>query len=197
MRRPWTSGPLLTSGLFLSAAEFPIPDWRTASPESQGLDSAVLAEALDYVRAKQIPLHSLLLVRNGVLVLEAYFWPYQGREVHDVASVTKSFTSTAAGIAADKGRLRGVDEKVLRFFRFVSSDVRKDRLTVRHLLTMTSGLDCNSNDGEKALAAMRASPDWTAFTIRLPMVAEPGAQSAYCSCNNHLLSGVVSAANWG
>ena len=50
----------------------------------------ILAEALDYVRTQGIPLHSFLIVRNGVLVLEAYFWPYQGRELHDVASVTKS-----------------------------------------------------------------------------------------------------------
>ena len=58
-----------------------IPDLQAASPESQGLDSAVSAEALDFVRDKHIPLHSFLIVRNGMLVLEAYIWPYQGREL--------------------------------------------------------------------------------------------------------------------
>src|SRR5687768_11290136 len=69
--------------------EFPRARWRVAQPESQGLDSGVLAEAVDYIREKRIPLHSFLIVRNGVMVLEAYFWPYHGRDLHDVASVTK------------------------------------------------------------------------------------------------------------
>ena len=68
----------------------PTVAWKTASPESQGLDSEVLAEALDYVRMQGIPLHSFLIVRNGVMVLDAYIWPYQGREVHDVASVRRA-----------------------------------------------------------------------------------------------------------
>src|SRR5207247_5332506 len=47
--------------------------------------------------------------------------------------------------------------------------------------------------GEKALAAMRRSKDWAAFALALPMRADPGSQYAYCSCNNHLLSSVVTA----
>ncbi len=178
-----------------AANELPGSKWKVASPESQGLDSAVLAEAVDYVRAKRIPLHSFLIVRNGVMVLEAYFWPYQGREVHDIASVTKSFTSTAIGLAIDKGFLTGVDEKVTQFFPSAGSpsDPRRSRLSVRHLLTMTSGFDCNTEGGEKALAAMRMSSDWANYAVGLPMITEPGSQFAYCSCNNHALSSVVTA----
>jgi CubicO group peptidase (beta-lactamase class C family) len=91
---------LVASWLFLvfaqcslpASEEFPAAKWRMGTPESQGLDSDVLVEALNYVHANHIPLHSFLIVRNGVVVLEAYFYPYSGREVHDVASVTKSFT---------------------------------------------------------------------------------------------------------
>jgi CubicO group peptidase (beta-lactamase class C family) len=179
-----------------AANEFPAPTWKVASPESQGLDSAVLAEAVEYVRLKRLPLHSFLVVRNGVMVLNAYFWPYGGREVHDVASVTKSFTSTAVGLAIDKGFVAGVDARVDQFFPSVrsDSDPRRSRLSLRHLLTMTSGFDCNADGGEKALAAMRGSPDWAAHVTGLPMIAEPGSQFAYCSCNNQVLSGVVTAA---
>lgn len=66
--------------------------------------------------------------------------------------------------------------------------------TIRHLLTMTSGLDCDTQGGEKALAAMRHSPDWAAFALAIPMRSEPGSQYAYGSCNNHLLSSIVTAA---
>jgi hypothetical protein len=58
---------------------------------------------------------------------------------------------------------------------------------------MTSDLDCDTEGGEKALAAMRRSPDWAAFALALPMRAEPGSQYAYCSCNNHLLSTIITA----
>src|SRR5215470_17127973 len=153
-------------------SEFPTPTWKTATPESQGLDSAVLAEALDYIRARGIPVHSFLVVRNGIIVLEAYFWPYQGSEVHDVASVTKSFTSAAVGIAIEKGLIR-VHDRVL-------SVLPQSR--------------CDSEGGEKALGAMRRSNDWAAFALALPMRADPGSQFAYCSCNNHLLSSLLTAA---
>ena len=59
---------------------------------------------------------------------------------------------------------------------------------------MTSGFDCDTEGGEKALAAMRHSPDWAAFALALPMRAQPGSHYAYCSCNNHLLSSILTAA---
>ena len=178
-----------------AADEFPTVTWKTASPESQGLDSAVLAEALDYVRTKSIPLHSFLIVRNGMVVLDAYFYPYRGREVHDVASVTKSFTSAAVGIAIEQGYIQSVDQKVLSLLPLASADAdpRKLNLSVRHLLSMTSGFDCDTEGGEKALAAMRHA-DWALFALALPMRTEPGSNYAYCSCNNHLLSSILTAA---
>jgi CubicO group peptidase (beta-lactamase class C family) len=174
----------------------PSATWKTADPESQGLDSTVLAEALDYVRTKSIPVHSFLIVRNGVVVLDAYFYPYTGREVHDVASVTKSFTSAAIGIAIQQGYIQSVDQKVLSLLPLTSAtaDPRRQNLSVRHLLTMTSGFDCDTEGGEKALAAMRYSADWAVFALALPMRAEPGSHYAYCSCNNHLLSSILTAA---
>jgi len=196
--------PLILSWLFLlfahgsavASEELPTAKWEEASPESQGLDSAVLAEALDYVRLQKIPAHSFLIVRNGRLVLDAYFYPYLGREIHDVASVTKSVTSMLVGIAIEKGYLKGVDQKVVPTLSSVSltPDARKEMLAIRHLLTMTSGLDCDTEGGEKALAQMRRSEDWAAFALGLPMRAIPGSQYAYCSCNNHLLSSLVTAA---
>ena len=179
----------------IAADELPTTTWKTASPESQGLDSAVLAEALGYARSRGIPLHSFLIVRNGVVVLDAYFYPYTGHEPHDIASVTKSVTSAAIGIAIEMGYIKSVDQTVMSLLPHVDgdSDPRRRNLSVRHLLTMTSGFDCDTEGGEKALAAMRHSPDWTAFALAIPMRAEPGSRYAYCSCNNHLLSSIITA----
>jgi CubicO group peptidase (beta-lactamase class C family) len=180
----------------VAADDWPTRDWPTASPESQGLDSVALAELLDHVRSRNLPLHSLLLVRRGHLVLDAAFYPYEPDRPHDVASVTKSVVSVLVGIAIDKGFLRSVDQPVASLLPGAAAaalDPRKQQLTVAHLLTMTSGLDCGFEPGEKQLAAMRRSEDWAAFSLALPMRAAPGARYAYCSCNNHLLSAVLSA----
>lgn len=68
---------------------WPAKEWRTSTPEEQGLDSEKLHEALDYIRQHHVNIHSLLIVRNGYVVLDAYFFPYNQRDRHDVASVTK------------------------------------------------------------------------------------------------------------
>jgi CubicO group peptidase (beta-lactamase class C family) len=170
--------------------------WRTATPESQGLDSGVLADMLDHIRSRSLPIHSLLLIRHGHLVLEASFFPYESGTPHDIASATKSVTSLLIGIAVDKGYLKDVSQAVLALLPGAAPatvESRKQSLTIEHLLTMTSGLDCGFEAGEKELAAMRRTEDWAAFALALPMRAAPGAQFAYCSCNNHLLSSILSA----
>src|SRR5688500_13279183 len=60
--------------------------WPTATPESQGLDSGVLADMLEHVRARQLPLHSVLIVRHGRLVLDTTLYPFQPDRLHDIAS---------------------------------------------------------------------------------------------------------------
>lgn len=78
---------------------WPTGTWPIAAPETQGLDSQVLAEVVETLSRSDSSAHSVLVVRHGVLVLEAYFYPYDGRTPHDVASVTKSVTTTLLGIS--------------------------------------------------------------------------------------------------
>jgi len=94
---------------------WPGADWRTATPESQGLDSQALASAIAQVREKQWGTHSLLVIRHGFVVADADFYPYRSTAPHDVASVTKSITSTLTGVAVGQGILR-LDQPVLPFF---------------------------------------------------------------------------------
>ncbi len=202
MRRALAGPVLLLCGLAAvpapraaaQAAYFPTHGWRRSSPEAQGLDSRALAEAFDYVRRQRIPIHSFLIVRNGYLVLDAYFWPFREGETHDVASVTKSVTSTLVGIALGQGKLSGLDQPVLPLFgprAIANADARKDRITLRDLLTMTSGLDCHVEQAEVTLRQMMASADWIGFMLDLPMAYEPGRHFSYCSGGMHLLSGVI------
>ena len=82
-------------------------------PESQGFDSGLLADLLEHVRTKGLPLHNLVLIRRGQLILDASLYPYSPEGPHDVASVTKSITSVLVGIAIDKGLIDSVRQPVV------------------------------------------------------------------------------------
>lgn len=160
------------------------------------MDSEVLAGALDYVRDHRTPIHSLTIVRNGHVVLDAYFWPFQDGQFHDVASVTKSVTSTLAGIAIGRRQLelRQPLASVFGQRRIANLDEQKRRVTIEHLLTMTAGSDCDAGRGEITLSQMRESADWTQFMLDLPMRDEPGSRFEYCSGGMHLLSAAITEA---
>ncbi|TMQ00087.1 MAG: 6-aminohexanoate hydrolase [Verrucomicrobia bacterium] len=179
-------------------AEKPQPsEWTTALPEEVGLDSGPLFEMFDYVREQKVPVHSVQIVRHGKLVLDAYFYPYNSAMRHDVASVTKSVTSTLIGLAIQKGFIRDVQQAVLSFFPdrpVANSDAKKQKLTLEHLLTMQAGWDCGFEAKEARLFEMRRSADWLQFMLDLPIVAEPGTRFAYCSGNSHVLSTILSQA---
>ncbi|MDX2034248.1 MAG: serine hydrolase [Blastocatellia bacterium] len=168
--------------------------WRTATPESQGVDSAILAEAMELARQRGLAIHSFLLVRNGVIVAEAYFYPYDGKTPHDIASVTKPITATLIGLAIEQGKIKSVKEPMLSLFagqKIANVDERKQRVFVEHLLTMSSGLACKAQAGEPTLWEMLSAPDNTQFMRDLPMVEEPGSKYVYCSGGMHLLSGAI------
>jgi CubicO group peptidase (beta-lactamase class C family) len=172
---------------------WPTHEWTESSPEAQGMESRTLAKALDYIREHHVSIHGLLVVRNGRVVLDATFFPYQAGQLHDVASVTKSVTATLIGIAVGRHKLAGAEQQVLSLFPSRTNyDPRKERLTIRHLLTMTSGIACDWMSGETTLEEMQNSADWIQFVLERPMAAEPGSAFAYCSPGMHLLSGVIS-----
>ena len=172
-------------------------EWKLAIPEECGLDSAVLAEMFDFVRTNPVPVHSVQIVRHGQLVLDAYFHPFNEETRHDVASVTKSITSTLVGLAIDKGHMRDIQQTLLSSFperTIVNLDSRKRRVTFEHLLTMSAGWDCGFEAKEARLTEMRRSNDWMQFMLDLPMMADPGTRWAYCSGNCHVLSVLLTQA---
>ena len=174
--------------------EWPTNGWRTSTPEEQGFDSGKLADGLQAARQQNLNIDSLLVIRNGSVLLDAYFYPYDGTTVHDLASVTKSFTTTLIAIAADQGKLR-LDQPIVSFFperTIANRDAWKEHITVRHLAGMVNGFEsgCLSGD-EPTLNAMRASPDWVQAALDRKMVREPGTSFCYDSPGMHLLSAIL------
>src|SRR6266849_6459965 len=101
---------LILAGPSWGQEYWPTHGWRTTTPEQQGMDSDKLREAMDYIQQRDLNIHSMLIVRNGYVVVEAYFYPYDEKDVHDVASVTKGITSTLVGIAIDEGKIKSTRE---------------------------------------------------------------------------------------
>jgi CubicO group peptidase (beta-lactamase class C family) len=181
-------------GPFPSSAQeyWPGNEWRTSPPEAQGMDSAQLADMLTFIQKTDIRLHSLLVVRNGYLVLEVYYPPYNPRVRHGVASITKSVIGTLVGIAIQQGKIQSVEQKLVDFFPELNIqhlDEQKKSISVKNLLSMTPGLDCQDN----STPAMRMydTDQWVQYLLDLPVDAAPGTKWIYCSGASHLLSAVI------
>jgi CubicO group peptidase (beta-lactamase class C family) len=173
-------------------AYWPTREWRTSTPEEQGMDSQQLAHMLEAVEAQGLDLHSLLIIRHGYIVSETYFSPHDQNTRHELYSCTKSFISTLVGIAVDQGALDRIDRRALDVYSgytFANPDARKEAMTVEHLLTMTSGLGWQ--EGDPIYRAMYMSNDWIQYVLDTPMSEQPGERFNYCSGCSHVLAGIV------
>ncbi|PWI46405.1 6-aminohexanoate hydrolase [Candidatus Heimdallarchaeota archaeon B3_Heim] len=177
---------------------WPTKVWRTSPLEKQGIDSKKLAEAIDYIMENDPNIHSMLVIRNGYIVTDAYFYPFAADAKHDIASVTKSITSTLIGIAIQKGYIKSVKQTVLDFFpgrKIANLDEEKKAITVEDLLTMKSGMKCINRPTEVTLGQMMGSPNWVQFMLDLPMTDKPGTHFVYNSGAVHLLSAIIHQAS--
>lgn len=175
---------------------WPTKSWRTTSPERQGMDSNLLKNMMDLIWEKDLAIDSILLVRNGYIVLDAYSYPGDAEHKHNVFSCTKSVMSALIGIAIDKGYIKGVNQPVLEFFplrKAENFDANKEAMTLEHVLVMATGLECRDSYRYywKGLHEMSQSADWVQFMIDLPMVEPPGTRFEYCNGASLLLSAIL------
>jgi CubicO group peptidase (beta-lactamase class C family) len=173
---------------------WPTAGWITTTAEQQGIDSDQLAKGILSIQDKHLAIDSLMIVRNGYVVLDAYFSPYDGSFPHDLASVTKSVMTTLIGIAIDQGKLQ-LDQKVVSFFpdrAIANLDERKKSMTILDLVSMRNGMEskCFTGD-EPTLDAMRSTPDWIQAALDRKMVYAPGTHFCYDSPGMHLLSAIL------
>ena len=140
---------------------------------------------------------SLLVVRHGRIVAEAYYAPFRPGMRHLVNSVTKAVVGTLAGIAVQSGEIASVDEPVLESFRWrtvANAEGSKAQLKIAHLLDMTSGLDWNeplTAAPPETMLEMARSRDWVGFVLDRPMAHAPGTVFNYNSGDWHLVSAIL------
>jgi len=167
-------------------------NWPTSSPEAQGLDGDILKGAFDEAGKKSY-MYSLLVVKNGFLVSEAYY-NYRDENTMDlIFSATKSFVSALIGIAIEEGFIDSLDQKMMDFYPEYDNsnlDPRKRDITIRHLLTMQSGFDHESNIG----GTVDTAPNMIAAIIASELRFDPGTDFIYSSHGSHILSGIITKA---
>jgi CubicO group peptidase (beta-lactamase class C family) len=173
---------------------WPTKAWQVSSPEEQGMDSASLARLIESVGTyKQ---DSLMIVRHGKIVAEAYYAPYVAGVSHDLRSVTKSIVSTLTAIELQHGLLDSVDHPVIDLFpdkQIANIDDNKKAMTVQSLLDMTSGIDWQEKayTPDETIMRMYRSPDRTEFVLSQPMSSAPGTAFYYNSGNPYVLSALI------
>ncbi len=167
--------------------------WELSTLQAEGFNS----EAVDAVYQKFFSqdyyptAHALLVVRNGYLVAEGYCRDPADRDnYHHVQSVTKSITSILTGIAIDDALIESVDQPVYEFIpQFFDDDVRKRSITIRHVLTMQTGL--NFDNDIHSVKLFNHSGSTVKYVLGRPLDFEPGSSFYYHDGNPQLMSGVI------
>jgi CubicO group peptidase (beta-lactamase class C family) len=161
------------------------------------LASMVTAAAEDSHR----DLASVLVARNGCLVVEAYFNGDNRESIRDVRSVAKSLTGTLIGIALRDKAIASLNTSVTSFFTSYldpESTAKRAEITIRHLLEMRSGLDADdwydNPESPGTESRMESADNRTMFALHVPVAAAPGERWQYSSINTLLLGRIVSLA---
>ena len=191
---------------------------ETAALDSVGMETGPVREMMDRINAtEQHRIHDILVMKDGKLVFEEYFpgyaldmdaagrdgaWMQYGRETdHFMASVSKSVTSVITGIAVRAGLLPDLDRTVLDYYPEYADILTggKANITLRHLLTMTSGLAFDENtypygDPRNDISSMFAAADPIRFALSKPLTTAPGERFFYNSGAVNVLAALVARA---
>ncbi|KQB39833.1 serine hydrolase domain-containing protein [Flavobacterium aquidurense] len=160
---------------------------------------SALDQMTDSILSNHYPkIHSVLIAKNNQLIYEHYFNGYTKDSLNDSRSSFKSITSLLVGIAIDKGFIKDINQKVYEFFPeypSLKTDPLKKLLTIKNLLEMKSGFDCEEfNDTKDCEDNMSQSKNWVEYSLNLPMKNKPGEVWAYTSVNPMILSGIIKKA---
>ncbi len=158
-----------------------------STPESQGVSSAQLRKFVEAVDQKVHTMHSFMLVRHGQVVAEGWWKPEAAEKPHVLWSLSKSFTSTAVGIAVAEGKF-SIDDPVLKFFPEDAPAVPSDKLKamrVRDLLTMSTGHQ------EEAKVKEITDQTWVKTFLNHPVPHKPGTHFQYNTPATFMLSAIV------
>ncbi|MDG2219928.1 MAG: serine hydrolase [Rubripirellula sp.] len=179
---------LLTTPTFVYAQAPPHATLPRATPESQGVSSSAIVDFILTADQTVDSMHSFMLLRNGKVLAEAWWAPESPDKPHILWSLSKSFTSTAVGLAVADGKF-SIDDRVVSFFpEQVPNDPSQNlaAMRVRDLLTMTAGHQTEVN--------LRRSNDWIAGFLNHQVPHKPGTHFQYNTPATFMQSAIVQKA---
>jgi CubicO group peptidase (beta-lactamase class C family) len=157
------------------------------TPEAEGVASAGILAFLEAAVRNKHEMHSFMLIRHGRVVAEGWWTPYGPQFVHTLYSMSKSFTSTAVGLAAAEGRLR-VDDRVVSFFPNDLPEKVSDYLAalrVKDMLAMATG------HAKEPTSDMVKEENWAKVFMTSPITHPPGSVFMYNSGATYMCSAIV------
>ncbi len=166
---------------------------------NEAYDKERLEELRDSIRAGVYKrLNSVVVIQNGALLIEEYFNGTRREQTHDVRSVGKTFASAVMGIAIEDGYIQSVDQPLSDFYdlkRYDNYHPSKERITLRHLLTMSSHFDGNDSDYDSPgnEGNMYPQDNWVEWTLNLPVdtTRKSGAEWNYFTAGIILLGDIL------
>ncbi len=171
--------------------------WQYATPESQNVDTALLAQFHSAIA--ELDIFSAVTARNGVIIDEYYKSDeYNEDTLFKIASCTKAVCSMLTGIAIEDGLIPSVDVPIIEYYPQIAEydDPLKEQITIENILTGTSGLAYfDELFGSTAFSDLRRSDDWINYMLNLPMAWTPGSTFSYSTGDYHLVSGVIEEAS--
>jgi CubicO group peptidase (beta-lactamase class C family) len=184
------AGVLSTVSSPVAAAPWMTATFRRVTPESQGVASSGISAFIEAAEKEtKLELHSLMVLRHGNVIAEGWWAPYAAPYKHTLYSLSKSFTSTAVGLAITEGRFK-LDTPVISFF---PDDKPEDvspnlaAMTVRHLLMMGTGHE------KDTLEELRnpGTENWVKKFLSLPVKFEPGTHFVYNTGSTYMQAAIV------
>ena len=186
-------------------------EFSISKPEDVGLERQIITELIDSIKTGFYPnRHSLLIYKDDKLVEEEYFsghdenWgtdigiiQHNDTRLHDMRSVSKSIVSACVGIAISQGKIKSVDQPIFDFFQDYKqyNHGGREKLTIKHLLTMTSGLKWNEDvpydNPENSEIQMIKSGDGIGFVLSRELIAKPGTVWQYNGGTTELLAEII------
>jgi CubicO group peptidase (beta-lactamase class C family) len=184
-----------------AATYWPAASWRTADPAQVGVDAGTINTLVSRLRSGSLGAeHSIVIVRKGYVIADAYFAGWTSDSIHTEQSVTKSVTSLVTGIALARGDIRSLDQPLVellsKYTPIANLDDRKRALRVRDVLTMRTGLDWNEDSypGSPLEQLNNLTTDWLRFVVDWPMREQPGTRWQYNSGGVIALGGAIGIA---
>lgn len=156
-----------------------------STPEAQGVSSAAVRAYVEAADQQVDTMHSFILMRHGIVVAEAWWKPESADKPHVLYSLSKSFTSTAVGLAVAEGKL-SIDDPVLKFFPAEAPAQPSDKLKemrVRDLLTMSTG--------HQTEPKFTPGEPWVKSFLAHPVEHKPGTHFLYNSPGSYMCSAIV------